>query len=122
MEGREWAYKHTYSPSWRRVDMKTAWKLIERPVPRPLHLDEMIRCAGVLDDGLDFVRVDLYDAGTVYFGEMTVHPSVGGEVCDPKWNRHLGGLWNLTLRDKTEADVGTVSSERDGAFGAAGGL
>jgi hypothetical protein len=28
-----------YSPSWRRVDMKTAWKLIERPVPRPPHLD-----------------------------------------------------------------------------------
>jgi hypothetical protein len=111
-----------YSPSWHRVDMKTAWKLIERPVPRPPHLDEIIRCAEILGDGLDFVRVDLYDAGKVYFGEMTLYPSGGGELCDQNWNRHLGGLWNLSLRDKTEADVDKVGSERDGEFGAAAGL
>jgi hypothetical protein len=111
-----------YTPSWCRIDIKTRGKSFGVPTPRPPHLDEMIRCAEILGDGLDFLRVDLYDAGKVYFGEMTVYPSAGGEFYDPKRNRHFGSLWNLSLRDQTEANPGTITPERQREFGGAGGL
>jgi len=40
--------------------------------PRPANLDEMIRCAQRLADGIDFVRVDLYSDGRqILVGEIT---------------------------------------------------
>lgn len=83
-----------YTPSWHRIDRKRRGKSIGMPLPRPPHLDEMIRCAEILGADLDFVRVDLYDAGKVYFGEMTLYPSGGGEMSDPEANRYFGGLWD----------------------------
>jgi len=98
-----------YTPSWDRLEMKTRWKSIGRPMPRPPHLDEMLEYAEILGDGLDFLRVDLYDAGKVYFGEMTLYPSAGGEFYDPKWNRYFGELWNLRgrslRRDKSDGVI-----------------
>jgi hypothetical protein len=90
--------KLTYTPSWDRLDMKLYGKIIEQPVPRPPHLEEMIRYAQVLGEGLEFVRVDLYDAGRVYFGEMTMYPNAGLEFYDPKWNRYFGRVWDSSLR------------------------
>jgi TupA-like ATPgrasp len=87
-----------YTPSWGRLAMKQRWKSIEWSVPRPQHLDEMIEYAEILGDGLDFVRVDFYDAGKVYFGEMTLYPSGGMEFYDPKWNRYFGRVWDSSLR------------------------
>jgi hypothetical protein len=87
-----------YTPSWERLDRKRRGKSIGMPLPRPPHLDEMIRCAETLGGDLDFVRVDLYDAGKVYFGEMTLYPSAGAEMYDPKSNRYFGGLWKLAVR------------------------
>lgn len=44
----------------------------------PEHLDEMLRVARILSEGIDFVRIDLYDLkGRVYFGEMTFSPACG---------------------------------------------
>lgn len=48
----------------------------KKPVPE--HLDEMLRVARILSEGIDFVRIDLYDLkGRVYFGEMTFSPACG---------------------------------------------
>jgi len=45
-------------------------------IPKPKELDKMINIATKLADGLDLVRVDLYDTGTkIYFGEMTLTPA-----------------------------------------------
>jgi hypothetical protein len=88
----------SYTPSWRRLSMKRGAKLVERPMPRPPHLDEMIRCAEILGGGLDFIRVDLYEGDQVYFGEMTVYPSGGLEFYEPKWNWHFGRLWDPSSR------------------------
>jgi hypothetical protein len=85
----------SYTPPCDRLKMKRSAKIIEQPVPRPPHLDEMIRCAEIVGDGLDFIRVDFYDAGRVYFGEMTVYPSAGLEFNDPEWNCYFGRLWHL---------------------------
>jgi hypothetical protein len=87
-----------YTPSWDRLEMKTRSKSIWPPLSRPLHLDEMARYAEILGDGLDFLRVDFYDAGKVYFGEMTVYPDAGLEFRHPRWNRYFGERWNLWNR------------------------
>jgi TupA-like ATPgrasp len=87
-----------YGRSWDRWDMVTQFKPLG-DVARPPHLDEMIHCAEVLGTGLDYVRVDLYDAGKVYFGEMCVYPGGGTETFLPAtWDRYLGGLWDLSPR------------------------
>jgi hypothetical protein len=86
-----------YTTSWDRLTVKTPVKLIERPVPRPPHLAEIIRYAEILGDGLDFIRVDFYDGRKVFFGEMAVYTSGGIEFFDPIWNRHFGDLWDVTV-------------------------
>jgi len=86
-----------YTPSWDRLEMTTRSKSIG-PMPRPAHLDEMLAYAEILGDGLDFLRVDLYDADKVYFGEMTLYPDAGGEFRNRKWNRYFGERWNLWNR------------------------
>ena len=46
--------------------------------PKPKHLDEMIRIAGILSEDFEFVRVDLYEyKDQVYFSELTFSPFGG---------------------------------------------
>lgn len=85
-----------YGRSWDRLEMTTQYKFLG-DVARPPHLDEMVQCAETLGAGLDYIRVDLYDAGKVYFGEMTLYPRAGLEVFRPdEWDHYLGGLWRLS--------------------------
>jgi hypothetical protein len=106
-----------YTPSWDRLEMKTRWKTIGRPLPRPPHLDQMLEYAETLGEGLDFLRVDLYDAGKVYFGETTLYPSAGNEFFDPKWNRYLGERWNLWNRSPRRDASGGVMSDQANSLG-----
>lgn len=47
-------------------------------LPRPKHLDEMIRVAKTLSKNYKLLRVDLYEANDrVFFGEMTFYPDSG---------------------------------------------
>jgi hypothetical protein len=85
-----------YGRSWNKLPAAySTCRNIDGPVPRPKHLDEMIRSAEVLGEGLDFVRVDLYDAADkVYFGEMTTTPGGGSLRFTPDgFDRYLGGFW-----------------------------
>ncbi len=65
--------------------------------PRPDNLDEMIRCAQRLADGIDFVRVDLYNVdGRVVFGELTNYPGGGLEDFTPRsFDATVGAWWKL---------------------------
>lgn len=46
------------------------------PLPRPANLEEMIKIAEQLAEGIDLVRVDLYSNGSsIWFGEMTLTPA-----------------------------------------------
>jgi hypothetical protein len=59
---------------------------------------EMVEAARSLSEGLDFVRVDLYNiAGRVFFSEMTFTPSSGFPVLKPNERRQRmwDGLWRL---------------------------
>jgi len=96
-----------YGRTWDRLDIDVAPRRerIER-LPRPKHLDEMIECAEALGDGLNFLRVDLYDAGKVFFGEITVYPCAGLTINGPDaWNRYLGSLWEMPFRRRTGVNV-----------------
>lgn len=47
-------------------------------IPKPKHLDEMLRVAKTLSKNYKLLRVDLYEANDrVYFGEMTFYPDSG---------------------------------------------
>ncbi len=51
---------------------------IDFTLPKPKHLNEMIRVAEILSKGFKLLRVDLYEANSrVYFGEMTLYPDSG---------------------------------------------
>ncbi len=71
----------------------------KRESPKPLNLDRMVALATRLSEGLDFVRVDLYNVdGRIYFSEFTFTPDAGSFAFDPAdWNLRIGQMW--TLRD-----------------------
>jgi hypothetical protein len=85
-----------YGRSWTKLDLTTGYEPIGG-VPRPKHFDEMVHCAETLGSGLDFVRVDLYDAERPYFGELTLYPNGGAKIFVPRhWDRYLGDLWDFS--------------------------
>jgi hypothetical protein len=87
-----------YGRSWNKIEVGSRYKNFEGEVARPKHLDEMIECAEILGDGLDFIRVDLYDTESqVYFGEITVYPSAGTGFFPREFDRFLGGLWKRSV-------------------------
>lgn len=67
--------------------------------PPPGSLSTMIEAAQALSQGVDFVRVDLYEVGgRPYFGELTHYPNKGLNRFDPpSLDARLGGY--LTLDD-----------------------
>lgn len=64
-------------------------------IPKPPHLDEMIRAAEILAQGMDFLRVDFYDTpDKIYFGELTATPGAGLAQYHPaNFDARLGDLW-----------------------------
>lgn len=58
---------------------------------------ELIEAAEELSGGLDFVRVDLYEAdGQVWFGELTPYSGAGTTHLTPySFDREWGDLWTL---------------------------
>jgi TupA-like ATPgrasp len=87
-----------YSRSWEKLNVPCRFKDVE--VVRPKRLDDMVRYAEVLGEGLDFVRIDMYHAqDKVYFGEATTTPMGGVLPAYPhELNLYLGRLWKLSLR------------------------
>ncbi len=68
-------------------------------VPKPSHLDEMIRIARELSKGTYFVRIDLFEVNeTVYFSEFTLCPASGFMPFVPKEYDRTVGDW-LQLPD-----------------------
>jgi hypothetical protein len=91
--------RNLYSREWEELDVEYGYPR-GRPVPRPGQLDDMITVAERLADGMDFIRVDLYDiADRVVFGEMTIYPVSGWASFDPpEFDAYLGKLWHDETR------------------------
>lgn len=89
--------RNIYDTAWNRLDIALDFPNSPEEIPRPPRLEQMIDCARVLADGIDFVSVDLYDTrGKVYFGEFTLAPGHGFVRFHPKtFDEYLGGLWRI---------------------------
>jgi hypothetical protein len=95
---------HFYSIEWELLPVEffdgSKFSRIDIPQPKPEKLSSMISIAECLGEGLDFVRVDLYDLGSVVrFGEMTIYPSAGEYSLRPRdFNDELGNCWTLDTK------------------------
>ena len=64
-----------YSPAWERLPIRYFYDNSLEGSQKPKGFDEMLAIARALSDGIDFVRVDLYETNKgVKFGEMTNYP------------------------------------------------
>jgi hypothetical protein len=85
----------------RPADMTGRWANVQRSgngaqhLHPPAHMTTMIKYAEALGNGLDYIRVDLYDTPTkVYFGELTPTPGAGVVAFGShEIDRCLGKLW-----------------------------
>jgi hypothetical protein len=83
-----------FRPDWAPIGALQVPLPDELPPPPP-NLQTMLEWASVLADGLDFLRVDLYDLGTrVVVGELTCYPGAGKNRFRPgRLDLWLGGMW-----------------------------
>jgi len=91
--------RNLYTRQWVPLDVEFVYP--RGPLdPRPARLDEMISIAERLADGIDFMRVDLYNVGErIVFGEITNYPEGGAALFDPpEFDETLGALWPLDVR------------------------
>jgi len=83
--------------NWNKLPMSWGIPLIETPVPRPQHLDQMISIAEKIGSLFDFVRVDLYQMPSgIFFGETTFYPDAGyGKIEPALWDLEFGEPWKI---------------------------
>ena len=61
-----------YDKQWNELDFTVTWPRLEQSVPKPKHLETMIRLAESLSQEFSLVRVDFYYIDNkIYFGGMT---------------------------------------------------
>lgn len=86
-----------YTPNWDKIYIRSDYDDVEREIPPPPHLAEMLTVAETLGKEWDFIRVDLYDTpDKFYFGELTATPGcamVGFRP--PEFDEYLGSRWKL---------------------------
>ncbi|HPI97300.1 MAG TPA: ATP-grasp fold amidoligase family protein [Synergistales bacterium] len=77
------------------VHVRTNWA--QGPgIKKPRRFKEMIRLAEELAQGLDFLRVDLYNLrGKIYFGEFTVYPGSATSRYPFEFDLEIGRKWDL---------------------------
>lgn len=92
-----------YDPDFKPLPFWSFYKHSENPITeKPACLDEMIRYAEILSEGIPEVRVDFYCIDDiVYFGEMTFFTWGGFNKFEPKeWDYKLGQMIELP-KEKT---------------------
>ncbi|MGA8014366.1 MAG: ATP-grasp fold amidoligase family protein [Candidatus Dormiibacterota bacterium] len=82
-------------PDWRDIAASYGGRRALDDGQPPAHLDRMIEWAWQLGQGVDFVRVDMYDVGDrVLVGELTPYPAAGKNAFDPAaTDAWLGRFW-----------------------------
>jgi TupA-like ATPgrasp len=85
-----------HTPDWTRLDWHFS-RAIDRAFPKPIRLHDMIALAERLGQGLDHVRVDIYDCGDCFWiGELTLYSWSGYSRFDPdEADFALGSYWRM---------------------------
>ncbi len=87
-----------FDRDWMPMPFERHYPRSNKPIPKPVHYEEMITLAEALSQGIPFVRVDFYDVeDKIYFGELTFFPGSGFEEFTPEiWDERLGSLINIS--------------------------
>jgi hypothetical protein len=115
------------SPFFRKKEINaffdTDWNLFhgtkegdvsDEAIAKPGDLSEMLKIAKCLGNGLDFIRVDLYNSNRgILVGELTVYPN-GGIFNSPsiskEFNKWLGEQW--VISNKAERQMNSMFGVR----------
>jgi len=83
-----------HTPDWTRLNWHFT-RTIDRASPKPIRLHDMIELAERLGQGLDHVRVDIYDCGDrIWIGELTLYSWSGYSRFHPdEADFELGSYW-----------------------------
>ena len=87
--------RNFYDKNWNPIDVKLHFEQ-GKGVSKPPRLDEMVDIAEKLGEDFEHIRVDLYNPNEsdIYFGEMTVAESSGGNPFVPQeYDFKLGSYW-----------------------------
>jgi len=100
-----------FDTNWQEYKLSNYRDRIPGPSPeRPENLQEMIGAAEKLGEGIDFIRIDLYNTKRgVVLGEMTVYPESGmlnRPTADEGFNMYLGNQWVLPVPTLEPVPVG----------------
>lgn len=99
--------RSTFDAGWNKVELATDVYPDGPDLEPPPALDLLLEVAGALAEGLDYVRVDLYDVeGDVFFGEMTPYQASGLTRFRPEsWDRKWGDRWTLPEPTRRRPEV-----------------
>jgi hypothetical protein len=84
-----------HTTEWTRLNWHFTRAITDRDFPKPTRLAEMIGVAERLGEGLDHLRVDVYDCGDrIWIGELTVYSWSGHARFEPdEADFELGSYW-----------------------------
>ena len=87
--------RNLYTPEWEYIPAQIKYPTNPlHQIEKPVILDELLRCARILSDGMRHVRVDFYIIGNkLYFGEMTFYHGDGCEKFTPQEFEKIMGDW-----------------------------
>ena len=95
--------RNLYTPKWERIHATLGYSSDnDREIDKPIVLDEMLKCAMTLAQGIPHVRVDFYVIHeTLFFGELTFYHGRGYEVTHPKeFGKQMGDWLVLPNKEK----------------------
>lgn len=87
--------RNLFTPAWEKIEGTYLYPASAREIDRPKFFVEMLKVAQKLSEGVDFIRVDLYETSDgVKFGELTNYPGGGNEKFTPQsLDSELGRDW-----------------------------
>lgn len=103
LENHETARISYVSLDWKPMPFaRDDYKPFEKLPPKPDNLEEMIRIAEELSQGVPHVRVDFYDVnGQILFGELTFYSGSGYTKFNPEsFDFEIGKLLNIPYSSK----------------------
>ncbi|MCR5460315.1 MAG: carbonic anhydrase [Acetatifactor sp.] len=89
--------RNIYDREWNDLRILSDCPAVDREIPKPQNLDELLEVAEKLSEGFPYVRIDLYDVDSkIYFGELTFYPWSGYVQFEPdEWDTIFGEDFNL---------------------------
>lgn len=87
-----------YDMDFNHLDVENIHPSCGKELEKPAMFDEMKEIAAKLSEGMEFVRIDLYQIdGKIYFGEFTFFHGGGFWLFEPnEWERKLGDWIDIT--------------------------